>query len=72
MNPRPPTQSAGNGRNLLKEIKVSASTFSVSSDVTYLGVAEGTNIWEGLQPNSTAYLLEGPDFRFTVTEVPEP
>jgi len=49
---------------------VSAGTFSVSPDITYLGVAEGSNIWTGLLPNTTGDLTEGPDFRYTV--VPEP
>lgn len=45
--------------------------FSVSPDLTYLGYAIGANIWDGLQPDSTSYLLAGPDFQYTVV-VPEP
>jgi hypothetical protein len=51
---------------------LSLGTFSVSPNITYLGVAEGTNIWAGLVPNTTTYLTEGPDFQYTVNAVPEP
>ena len=46
------------------------STFSISPDITYLGVAVGANIWDGLQPDSTTYLTVGPDFQYI--EIPEP
>jgi hypothetical protein len=50
---------------------VSSGTFS-GPDITYLGMATGANIWEGLQPDTTTYLLAGPNFEFSVAQVPEP
>jgi hypothetical protein len=58
--------------NGLWEGSESIGTFSVSPDITYLGVAYGTNLWQGLQPDTTGELTEGPDFQYTQTAVPEP
>jgi hypothetical protein len=49
---------------------VALGAFSASPDITYLGVATGSNIWQGLQANTTSDLTEGPNFQFSV--VPEP
>jgi hypothetical protein len=58
--------------NGLWESSASIGTFSVSPDITYLGVAYGTSLWQGLQPDTTGELTEGPDFQYTQTAVPEP